>query len=205
MSKRMISVLITSSLLVALVSVPIGDATAKKKKKKKAPACAAYVPGELGAEAEHVVVTDAHTAEKPLAYPISLDPNVDEGATGDPPTANVNAQVDSKAASAGLYVTFEFQSYRDYDLWAYFPDGSGAASAHGFQPLIDTQGTPADLSNTESNHAGESAAESENLVGVITPDCGGYTISATNYFGEGGEFELKLWLGEGKTEPGVPE
>jgi len=208
MTRRTLSVLITGALLASFVAVPVGEATAKKKKKKKKPpVCAAYTPGELGAEAEHVVVTDAHTEEKPLAYPISLDANFDEGITGDPPTANVNVQVDSKAASSGLYVTFEFQSHRDYDLWAYFPDGAGAASAHGFQPAMDTQGAPppADLSNTASNHAGESTAESENLVGVITPDCGGYTVSATTYFGEGGDFELKLWLGEGKTEPGVPE
>lgn len=206
MTKRTISVVVMSALLASLVVLPAGDAVAKKKK-KKAPVCAAYVPGEMGAEAEHVVVTDAHTAETPLAYPISLDPHFQEGIGSDAPAANVNVQVDSAAASAGLYVTFEFQSHRDYDLWAYFPDGSGAASAHGFQPLIDTKGAPgpADQSNTASNHAGESTAESENLIGVITPDCGGYTVQATNYFGEGGDFELKLWLGEGKTEPGVPE
>ena len=212
MRKQTISVLITGALLASLVAIPAGDAAAAKKKKKKkaAPVCAPYVPGEQGAEAETVVVTDAHTAEAPHAQPISLDPAFDEGlieavGAGETPRAVFNVQVDSAAAEAGLYVTFEFQTHRDYDLWAYFADGSGAASAHGFQPLIDTKGTPADESNTASNHGGESTATSENLVGIITPDCDGYTIEASNYFGEGGDFEVKVWLGEGKTAPGVPE
>ena len=208
MSKKTFAVLVTASLLATIIALPAGDAVAKKKKKKpKPPVCAPYVPGEQGLEAETVIVTDAHTAEAPLAHPISLGASVDETGLTEPPTATVNVQVDSAAVTAGLYVTFEFDTHRDYDLWAYFPDGRGAASAHGFQPLIDTRGQPepADQSNTASNHAGESTATSENLVGVITPDCGGYTVEAYTYFGEGGDFELKIWLGEGTTEPGVPE
>ena len=209
MTKRTLSALLTGSLLVGLIALPAAEAAAKKKK-PKAPVCAAYVPGELGTGAETVTVTDAHTAEAPLVVPITLAAAFDEGVleavgAGETPRAYFNVQVDSAAASTGFYATFEFQSHRDYDFWAYFPDGSGAASAHGFQPLIDTQGTPADESNTASNHAGESTATSENLVGVITPDCGGYTLEASTYFGEGGDFEVTLWLGEGVTAPGVPE
>ena len=207
MTKRVFSVLVSGVLLAAFVAAPASDALAKKKKPK---ACAAYAPGELGAGAETVVVTDAQTAEAPLAVPITLGPAFDEGileitGAGETPRAYVNVQVDSKAASAGLYATFEFQTHRDYDFWAYLADGSAAASAHGFQPLIDTKGTAADQSNTASNHAGESTATSENIVGLITSDCGGYTLEASTYFGEGGDFEIKLWLGEGTTAPGVPE
>lgn len=186
----------------------------KKKGCKKPPvaSCAPYTPGELGAEQPTVTVTDAHTAEAPLLVPISLDAAVDEGVLealdqGETPRAYFNVQVDGAAASAGLYATFEFQSHRDYDFWAYNPDGTGAASSHGFQPLIDTKGLPgnADQSNTASNHAGESTATSESIVGLITPDCGGYTFEASTYLGEGGDFEIKVWLGEGVTAPGVPE
>lgn len=211
MNKKTLSVLVMATLVASVFAVPAADAAKKKKKKKPKPAaCAPYVPGEMGAEAENVVVTDTHTADAPLAVPISLDAAFDEGileavGAGETPRARVNVQVDSAAESAGLYVTFEFQTHRDYDLWAYFADGSGAASAHGFQPLIDTKGTPADESNTASNHGGESTATSENLVGIITPDCAGYTVEASTYFGEGGDFEIKLWLGEGTTAPGVPE
>ena len=204
MIKRSFSIALALGLVVT--GVLAGPATAAKKKKPKA--CAPYVPGEKGAEAETVVVTDAHTAEAPLTHAFSLGADFDEGLREDPPRANVNVQVDSKAKSAGLYVTWEFQTHRDYDLWAYWPDGSGAASSHGFQPLIATDGHtvgPIEPANTSSNHGGKSTATSENLVGIITPDCGGYTLDMTTYFGEGGDFELKIWLGAGETEPGVPE
>ena len=216
MNKRIFSIVLALGLVVT--GVLAGPATAAKKKKpKKPPVCQPYTPGELGAEAETVVVTDAHTAEAPLAQAFSIGAAFDEGIfgivneeAGTPlpatPHYNLNVQVDSAAPTAGLYVTWEFDTNRDYDLWAYNPDGTGAASSHGFQPLMATQGAgPADQSNTASNHGGESTATSENLVGVITPDCGGYTLDLTTYFGEGGDFELKIWLGEGKTEPGVPE
>jgi hypothetical protein len=137
---------------------------------------------------------------------------VDEGlleaaGAGETPRAYFNVQVDGAAPTAGLYATFEFQEYRDYDFYAYFADGAAAASAHGFQPMMETNDLPdeVDQSNTDSNHAGESTANSENLVGVTTPDCGGYTLEASTYLGEGGDFEVKVWLGDAVTEPGVPE
>ena len=210
MNKRVFSILLALGLIVS--GALVGPASAAKKKKpKKPPVCAAYEPGELGAEAETIVVTDAHTAEAPLANAFSLDMAFDEGiaeiiGAGETPHHYVNVQVDSASPTAGLYVTWEFDTNRDYDLWAYNPDGTGAASSHGFQPLIATQGAgQADQSNTASNHGGESTATSENLVGIITPDCGGYTLDMATYFGEGGDFELQVWLGEGTTEPGVPE
>jgi hypothetical protein len=126
---------------------------------------------------------------------------------GETPRAIFNVQVDSALESAGLYVTFEFDSHRDYDLYGYFPDGKVAASSHGFQPAMETNDLPDDVdqSNTDSNHGGESTATSENLVGIITPDCGGYTLEFSSYLAEGGDFEVKLWLGEGVTVPGAPE
>lgn len=211
MNRRICSIVLALGLIVSgAVAGPA--AAAKKKKPKPPPPCAAYEPGELGAEADTLVVTDSHTAEAPLTHAFSLDPAFDEGVAeavgvGHTPHHYVNVQVDSAAAAAGLYVTWEFPTNRDYDLWAYNADGTAAASSHGFQPLIATKGQPgqADQSNTASNHGGESTATSENLVGIITPDCEGYTVDMATYFGEGGDFELKIWLGEGKTAPGVPE
>ncbi|MDQ3982338.1 MAG: hypothetical protein M3271_06610 [Actinomycetota bacterium] len=205
MNKRICSIVLAGGLVASAVLA--APATAAKPKK-----CKPYVAGEMGAEAETVVVKDAHTAEAPLTHAFNLGPAFDEGigaAVGQDmtPHYNLNVQVDPKAKTTGLYVTWEFQTHRDYDLWAYNADGTAAASSHGFQPLIDTKGQPppADQSNTASNHGGESTATSENLIGIITQDCGGYTLDMTTYFGEGGDFELKVWLGEGTTAPGVPE
>ena len=202
--KKSLAVMIMAALVASAFVAPAAEA---KKKKKKPPVCAAYVPGERGAAAETVVVTDAATAEAPAIYAFSLGQDFDEGLQGDTSTV-VNVQVDSAAASAGLYATFEFPMRRDYDMYAYHASGNEAASSHGFNPIIEADITiPVPLlgdtnpANTTTNHAGESKADSENIVGLTTNDCGGYTFRMANYFGEGGDFELKLWLGEGTTDP----
>lgn len=177
----------------------------KKKGCKKPPvACAPVSPAAAGADKPTVVVTDAATAEAPLEQAITLEADFDEGLRGEAVADHFNVLVDSASPTAGLYVAFEFPMRRDYDLWTYWPDNSVAASSHGFNPLVEAKtGSPVpyDVSNTSNNHAGESLADSENIIGLITPDCGGWTLGFENYFGEGGEFKIKLWLGEGTTEP----
>lgn len=207
--KKTLAVLMAVAMVGAAFAGPVEAKKKKKKKKKpKPPVCQTFAPGELGAEAETLVVTDEATEEAPAIFEFSLAEEVSEGigpALGlyETPTATVNVQVDTGATDAGLYATFEFPDRRDYDLWAYYVTGEEAASSHGFNPLIETQGqpAPADQSNTATNHAGETTAGSENIVGLITNDCDGYTFQAHNYLGEGGDFELKLWLGEGQNEP----
>lgn len=204
MNKRTCSIVLALGLVVS--GVLAGPATAGKKKK----ACKPITPAAAGAEKDTVVVTDSHTADAPLIQSVHLAESVADAdifGTGalSPAQEYFNVQVDSAAKTAGLYVTFEFQEHRDYDLWAYFADDTVAASSHGFQPLLASKGTQADLSNTATNHGGESTPSSENLVGIITNDCGGYTIETANWLGEGGDFEIKLWLGEGVTAAGAPE
>lgn len=203
--KKTLAVVMAVALVGAAFAGPVEAKKKKKKKKPKPPVCQAYAPGELGAEAETLVVTDEATEEAPAIFEFSLDAYFFEGLAastlGQPPQATVNVQLDSASESAGLYALFEFDSRRDYDLWAYWPNGNEGASSHGFNPLIETQGQPVDQSNTASNHAGETTASSEAIVGLTTPDCDGYTFQMTNYLGEGGDFELKLWLGEPQTEP----
>jgi len=185
----------------------------KKKGCTKPPvqSCAPYAPGELGTDKPLVTVTDAATAEAPVEQTITLAESVADvdlvGAASEPSYDYFNVQVDSAAPSAGLYATFEFDTRRDYDLYARWPDASEAASSHGFNSADEAEApepVPFDPSNQRTNHAGESKADSENLVGLITSDCGGYTIEVVNWLGEGGDFTVKLWLGEGTTEPLAP-
>ena len=190
-----------------------GPGKKSPKPGKPAGACTPVAPATAGKDAPALTLTDAATAEKPAVQTLTLEQRFDEGlgdalgVPGSSPAApsSVNVTVDTAAKGPiGLYATLEFPARRDYDLWAYFPgtENEEAASSHGFSPLIETQGQgPADVSNTASNHGGETTANSENLVGILTPDCGGYTITAYNYFGEGGDLDLKLWLGEAKYDP----
>ena len=176
-----------------------GPADAKKKKKKPA-VCAAFTPGERGADQPTVKVTDANTETAPLLQPVTLDPEVTEGIVSHSESV-FNVQVDSAAKEAGLYILFEFQDRRDYDMNVYHTDGSYAARAHGFQPILGTEPTLEAEAGNLSGHAGESTPNSEKIVGIRTSDCGGWTVSAENYLGEGGDFEIKLWLGEIKNDP----
>lgn len=208
MTKRTLAAAITAALVAGAIMVPATDAVAKKKKKKKSPpivACAPYEAGEQGTDKPTVIVTGAHTAEAPLEQTVTLAQSfADFVIIEDPATDFFNVQVDSAADSAGLYLTFEFPTRRDYDLYVRWSDGSEAASSHGFNPLAEAHvgpPSPIDPSNTSGNHAGETTASSESIVGLTTPDCGGYTIETQNWLGEGGDFAIKLWLGEGTTEP----
>jgi hypothetical protein len=161
--------------------------------------CKRFAPGEAGAEAPMVKLTDKATEKKPREQAVALDMSVADIA-GDPSSAYVNIQVDSKAKSAGLYALFEFPERRDYDMNLLHTDGSYAARSRSFNPVLGTPGEQL----SEPGHGGEGTTTSEKLVGIKTRDCGGWTLEVQNWLGEGGDFALKLWLGKAKNAPQAP-
>jgi hypothetical protein len=185
----------------------------KNKKKKKAckknngktppgDKCAAYVPGEQGAEAETVSVTDEHTAEAPLEVVIEQEMGMGGPVlNGVPPdqTSHVfkNLQVDSKASEAGLFIRYQFPEYEDHDLYVNYADGTEAAHVGGFNatPVGPFDGT---------GSGGHSEHGAEQIDGLRTPDCGGYTVDFSNFLGEGGEYTVLMWLGEAENDPAAP-
>jgi hypothetical protein len=188
----------------ALGAFVAGPADAKKKKKPAV--CKAYQPGELGTDKPTLVVTDAATEEAPAVQKVTVAESagdLDQVGIGEGPFAPgidvFNIQVDSKAKEAGLHVLVEFADRNDVDLNLSYPDGSYAARAHGFQPIL---GTPAeaDFGNT-AGHAGESTTSSEHIVGLRTSDCGGWTVDVQNWLGMGGELDVKVWLGDIANDP----
>ncbi|MFN2388038.1 MAG: hypothetical protein ABR575_00305 [Actinomycetota bacterium] len=181
----------------------------KKKGCKKPPPvkeCAAFTPGEAGADAPLVPVTDAATEEAPATATVTLEPSTADAQVGDPSYAFVNLQVDSAAPDAGLYALIEFPARHDYDLDLLHPDGSYAARSHAWNTMIEAndQPVPAFGPLPSTGHGGESTASSEKLVGIRTADCGGWTLRVGNWFGTGGDREIKLWLGEVVNEPQAP-
>lgn len=162
-------------------------------------ACAAYTPGEQGAEAATTVVTDAATTDAPIEVPIATEAGVpEEGITH----SFHNIQVDSSAASTGLYARFEFDYGQDYDIFLYNAAGEEQAQAAGANQALVIPGEPYGQDNDEGGH---SETDAEALDGVTTADCGGYTMDIASYFSEGGEYTLKLWLGEAVYAPGGGE
>ena len=196
---RTLAVIASAGLLVGAFAGTPAEA-AKKKKKKKPAACAAFVPGEAGADKPALVVTDAATEAAPVSQTVTLDMVPAEGAVVPESRDYFNVQVDSAAAEAGLYGLIEFPTRRDYDLEFLHPDGSYAARSHDFNTLWT--GTPADAETAANGgHGGEATDSSEKIVGIRTSDCGGYTVEVVNWLGEGGELTVKLWLGEIKHDP----
>ncbi len=184
------------------------EAAAKKcpKGKKKCPkppkpaACRAFEPGEAGQGQPTVVLTDAATEQAPAKQTVTLARSTANVFVvgGDPSFAYFNIQVDSANADAGLYVMIEFPTRRDYDLNLLHTDGSYAARARTFNTTY-----PTGVASTPG-HGGEGTDTYEKLVGIRTADCGGWTLAAENHFGEGGNFDIKLWLGEAKIDPQPP-
>lgn len=195
---RTVAVVGMSALVLgAFVAAP---ADAKKKKKKKAAACAAFQPGEAGTDKPLVKVTDAATEEKPVVQTVTLEPSLSEGLVDEASHDYFNVQVDSKAKDAGLYVLFEFPMRRDYDLELLHTDGSYAARSHDFNLMY----SPDPRTYHNEGHGGEATDHSEKLVGIRTSDCGGWTVETVNWLGEGGEFEVKVWLGDVVHDPQEP-
>lgn len=205
MSKRIFAVVLAGGLVAS--AVVAGPASAAKKKKPKPPAvCQAYAPGELGTDKPTIVVTDAATEAAPVEQKVTMAmslANYDLAGTGEGPFAIssdfFNVQVDSANPEAGLYGYLEFPERHDYDLDFHYPDGSYAARSHDGNTLLGVQSF-----GQNGGHAGEATNKSEKIVGVRTPDCGGYTVETQNWFGQGGEFTVKLWLGEIVNDPLAP-
>lgn len=183
-----------------------GACKGKKPGKPAADVCPAYVPGEHGAEAEMITVTDAATEEKPVE--IKFDAGVGLagpliGGVPVPPDQRThnyhNLVVDSASAETGLYVRLQFKDRRDYDLYLEYPSGQEATHSGDFNPGHEA------LSCGSASTGCSSGSNFEQINGVRTKDCQGWTTDSVAYLTEGGEVTLTAWLGEIKVDPAAPE
>ena len=166
-------------------------AEAKKRKKKKKPAaCAAYQPGEFGAEAPVTLVTDAATAEAPvevtLATAEGLGTSSEEGEghdTGPTTHAYTNVQVDSASPSADLNVKITFSPQYDYDLAVRDESHALYANSAGFGII------PGGSDGSASSFG------SEQTPPVTINDCGGALVDVTSATTPGEEITVQYWLG----------
>lgn len=174
----------------AAPAAPAAGAKAKAKAKK----CKAYVPGDLGAEAETTIVTDAATEAAPIEVTLpttpgagftSTEPGGDTGATSH---SYHNVQIDSKAKTAALFVRAEFVPLWDMDL--FLRDNFGVALAY---EADFNQAPEAGLGSTSGGHAERGVSQIDGWIGA---DCSGYTVDVASSVGGGPSVTLKLWLGE---------
>jgi hypothetical protein len=199
MTKRALSVLMVVALMGGLVATSTIDASAAKRKKK----CKAYKPGELGAEAETTKVTQKATEEAPIEVAFDTEPGFGIGGN-ETTAANIshvyhNIQVDPKTKKTGLWVRVEMPQGTDYDIYLMNPDGTEAAHAAGFNPI------PHEFIGDGTGTGGHSEETAEQLDGILSKDCQGYTLDIGNATGPGGEITLKMWLGEATYDPASTE
>lgn len=183
----------------------------KGKKKGACPApvtasCAPYTPGQEGTGAQTTVITDAATAEAPVVLEFDAEAGLGAMPIGGTPvpydeTTRVfhNIQVDSANPSVGVYAKLEFPEYHDYDLYLNHPDGSAAGYAG------DANAAPGHGLGSGTEGGSESGTDYEAVLGLGTPDCGGYTAEMVSFLSTGGTMKLSLWLGEIKAEAAAPE
>ena len=190
-----------------------GACPGKKPGKPQPPApssCAPYQPGEMGKDAQTTVVTDAATEDKPIEIPVPLGPATGNYGSDRTTRMKHNVQVDSAASDAGLWVRLESPPMDDPDLYVYWPQGGKpAAVVGGFNPLLVGGPLPNPANNATvaslngQGQGGHSEFTAEQVDGLRTSDCQGWTLDLVNWAGRGG-CKLKLGLGEAKNDPAPP-
>lgn len=195
---RTVTVLATAALVAGAFTAGTADAAKKKKKPPAAPVCPAYTPSEWSADLPVTTITDAHTADAPLEITVPTEAGVGTSSSDSPENgtgsaaahAFVNVQIDSAAAETGLYGSIEFTPAWDYDLYFRGNDGVGLAYSAGTSHLIPAEGW------NGTGTGGHSDLGSENIDGLVTPDCTGYLVDVIASLSPGEDVTLKLWLGE---------
>ena len=186
-------------LLVALSGSLLASMTQVQSAFAAPGPCPKYKPGGNGVGKPIKVVTDARKVTAPLVVTLQTEPGAgfsspNEGEETPPetvPHSYINVQVNTVRSSAKLFVRVEFLAAYDYDL--YLRDSARVARAYaaGFnavivnEPLIGLDGT---------GHGGHSERGAEQIDGLVTPDCFGYTVDVVSSSTTGGPVTVKFWL-----------
>lgn len=178
--KRFAGAAVLAGLMAVLLVTP---GVAAKKCKTYSPGTYEADGGILVVDVEPIVVTDRATEAEPLEMVVEVPPGtpIDDG------HKFFDLQVDTAKRSTGLFVRWEFPLYEVNDLYLYTPDGAIRASGAGFNPApVGTFDGTGD--------GGHSEQGAEQIDGLKTKGCGGYTVDLWAYTHQGGETVLKVWL-----------
>lgn len=197
------SAAVIASAALVLGAFVAGPADAKKRKKKKPPVAGCAAPAFVEPKspsasrteapaAEVVKVTDAATEEAPIVIEYDHGPALWDTANQEPiqeDTKWFNIQVDSAAASAGLYLLQEWAVPSPSDMDLYLWDGPTGEQAESSGAL--------NLAPTTVPIVGETGGMGwESISGFLVADCAGYSIESRAFMTPGEAMTLSIWLGE---------
>ena len=181
----------------------------KGPKVPPAGACAAFTPGEMGAEAETTLVTDKATEEEPVVVEFDLGPALGRVNSSVDFSTRIkhNVQLDVPNAEGGFFMKLSTPETDDPDLYAFWDNGTQAASAGGLNQALFAGPVPgpAGAVTNGTGSGGHSGFGYEQIDGLRTADCGGWTLDLVNWGGQGGTYTLSLWAGEVLNDPAPRE
>ena len=147
--------------------------------------CTRYRPqSEEARKAGTIVVNNGATAEEPMTLQIQAP----AGTPAEPAEVLLNVQLTTQGYTAAFYARYEFAPAEDYDLIVERGNGEQAAAADGFNPgAVGPAAEP-------NGRGGHSEPGAEQIDGLESPHCAGYTLRMISKSGVGGEVTLKLWI-----------
>ena len=197
---------ILSAVLVA--GLMFGPADARRR--RRPPACKRFRGGTEGKGQPVTLVTSRATKAKPVTRQMdvgmgfgfsSTDDNEGQGA---PSHQVMNVQVDSRTRTSGLWILLEAGELRDLDLHVSDAAGNVVAYSAGFQ-AAPVGGLPLVGGTDGTGQGGKTTMTSEQIDGLKTRDCTGYTIEVWGAGNEDLTASLKFWLGKAVYDPAAQE
>jgi hypothetical protein len=149
--------------------------------------CDLYRPeADDARKAGTVIVSNGATAEEPMSLKIQAP----AGTPTAPEEVLLNVQLTTQGQPMGFYARYEFGPAEDYDVIVQRRNGEEAARADGFNPGAVGPGAE------PNENGGHSEVGAEQIDGLASRHCDGYTLRLVSKSGAGGEATLKLWTGE---------
>lgn len=146
--------------------------------------CDPYKPEDDQARKAGTLIVSSGATE---SEPTSVKVNAPAGTPDSPTEVLLNLQLTTEGQPADLFVRYEFAPGEDYGLVVENAKGEEKARADGVNPAAIG---PLSEPNDTGGHSEQGA---EQIDGLPSEHCGGYTLRLMTNSGMGGRLTLKVW------------
>jgi hypothetical protein len=146
--------------------------------------CKDYKPPKQGRGEDTIYVDGSATPLDPLEIPVT----VPAASPIDPVSIYRNLQVATTLPSSDLFIRYVFTASDEHDLFVMDSKGRVKAAADG------VNATSAGPLSTDNDSGGHSELGAEQIDGLKTSRCAGYTLELRALLTGGGDMMLQLWV-----------